>query len=186
MRLFFVASSALWLATAPAAFAGQAYDEARAAIGDALARTEINLADQEALSMNIKDWNSKMDAAAALRADYNQRTQQESAYCTGTFEEAEYNRRVAECNSFDSQMQTLQNQLDLEFSNLDQQRAVLQSRHDTLNQQYEALKEELVSDVGTLVNACVSEQIQACSLPPAPGPRTAELVANMNKSLAGG
>lgn len=164
------------------------YDAAQAALASALYDIEGNLIEKEAIEMNVKDLGPKGESIKARYTDYNQRIQQHNSYCQGTFEEPEYSRRLAQCSGEEGQLGDLIRQLDTERDAFQAQLTELQSRDTRREQAAQPMLKRLETGVIQLVTSCMTmtlpEQGQLCHLPPAPGPRTASMVQQMNATLS--
>lgn len=151
---------------------------------------EGNLVERDAIEMNAKSLEPKANSVKARMDDYNQRIAQHNAYCTGTFEEPEYSRRKAYCDAEAAQLDTLMRQLDIERQGVLEQINELQRRDTARQQKFTALQSRLDPAILHLVTACftlsLEDQKAHCHMPAAPGPRTREMVANMERALVGG
>lgn len=167
----------------------QTLPQAQAEISNELTAIENNLVVKEAIEMNFKDWQSHYDSWKARLDDYNQRMAQLNAYCQGTFEHDEYVRRLAQCNSTGAQLTDLLAQLNPENDNLKAELSKLQQRETDRSSEMEKLQASLADGLKHLTFACAMMSAQEfaadCHLPAAPGPRTADMVANLNHSIAG-
>lgn len=179
---------AMLLASTPPATA-QTLPQAQAEIANVLTAIENNLVVKEAIEMNFKDWQTHYDSWKARLDDYNQRMAQLNAYCQGTYEHDEYERRLAQCNSTGAQLTDLLAQLNPEDDNLKAELAKLQQRETDRSSEMDKLQASLTDGLKHLTFACAMMSAQEfaadCHLPPAPGPRTADLVANLNHNIAG-
>jgi uncharacterized protein YukE len=167
----------------------QTIPQAQSELSSVLGDMEGNLVVKEAIEMNFKDWQSHYDSWKTRLDDYNRRMGELNAYCQGTFEHDEYVRRVAQCDSTASQLAELLAQLDPEDDNLKAQLSTLQQRDTDRQGEMDKLQLHLADGLKHLTFACAmlsaSEFAADCHLPPAPGPRTAELVTSLNKTIAG-
>ena len=158
-------------------------------IAQVLNAMEGNLITRDGIEMNITDWTSHRTSIEERQRDYNDRVASHNSYCQGTFEEEEYNRRLAECESWGSQLDTLMSQLDLEYDASDAQARELQTRETERANAYQQLDEQLSSFLPRLIGFCATmtpdEQRAMCRLPPAPGPRTQPLVDDLSGTLSG-
>ncbi len=158
-------------------------------IGQVLYEMEGNLVTREAIDMNATDWISHRDSIDARQRDYNTRVESHNAYCQGTFEEEEYNRRLAACASLESQLDTLMAQLQIEFDASDQQARDLKTREAARAEAYQQLEQRLSALLPRLIGFCATmtpgERSSQCRLPPAPGPRTRAVVDEMSGLLSG-
>ncbi len=177
----------LLAAAAPAC--AQTLPQAQSEISAVLTEIEANLVVKEAIEMNLKDWKSHYDSWKTRLDDYNQRMTELNAYCQGTFEHDEYVRRTAQCNSTGSQLTALLTQLQPEDDNLKAELAKLQQRETDRSSAMDKLQPRLTDGLKHLTFACAMMSAQEfaadCHLPPAPGPRTADMVTNLNHSIAG-
>jgi predicted nucleic acid-binding Zn-ribbon protein len=168
---------------------GQTIPQAQSELSSVLTEMENNLVVKEAIEMNFKDWQSHYDSWKVRLDDYNQRMGQLNAYCQGTFEHDEYVRRVAQCDSTASQLADLLTQLNPEDDDLKAQLSKLKQRDTDRQADMDKLQQGLSEGLKHLTFACAmlstSEFAADCHLPPAPGPRTADLVASLNKTIAG-
>ena len=167
----------------------QTLPQAQSEISAVLTDVENNLVVKEAIEMNLKDWQSHYDSWKSRLDDYNQRTAQLNAYCRGTFEHDEYVRRTAQCDSTGAQLTDLIAQLQPEDDNLKADLSKLQQRETDRSSEMDKLQQRLSDGLKHLTFACAMMSAQEfaadCHLPPAPGPRTIDLVANLNHSIAG-
>jgi predicted nucleic acid-binding Zn-ribbon protein len=157
-------------------------------IAAALIDAEGNLTTAEGIGMNIKDWQSRLDSYNAQLKDLNDRVAQGNAFCEGTFEKTEYERRKTQCDALGSQLGALKDQLEPERVNLQAEQTKLQQREADNKQAMEAIQARLIAGIDHLTAACAklsTEEFASCKIPPAPGPRTASLVAQLNADLAG-
>jgi hypothetical protein len=154
-----------------------------------LGEMEGNLITRDGIEMSAKVWKSNSDALAARAAELQGRYDQANAYCQGTFEEAEYQRRLSYCTSLGSQLDALKAQMLPEFDNLEAQRQDLQRRDTERAAAWTALEGRFTPLLQRLVILCAAmtpaERATSCRLPPAPGPRTAPIVDQVNAALAG-
>ena len=180
---------ALCLACAPATAAAQSMDQAQSQLSGILREIEGNLVDRDAIEMNFKVWKANEDAFKPRLDDLNRRIEESNAYCQGTFEHDEYVRRKAQCDSTQSQLDTLKAQLDPEFENLKAEFEKLQQREADRAAAFQAIHQRLAAALAQLVLACAplsaAEFAASCHLPPAPGPRSADLIAQINANIAG-
>ncbi len=150
---------------------------------------EGNLITRDGIDMNVTDWTSHRNSIEERQRDYNDRVATHNSYCQGTFEEDEYNRRLAQCESWGSQLDTLMSQLDLEYDASDAQGRELQARATERANAYQQLDEHLGALLPRLIGFCATmtldEQRAMCRLPPAPGPRTQPLVDELNSTFSG-
>lgn len=165
------------------------YDAAQSALASALYDFEGNLIEKEAIEMNVKDLEPKMRSITERANDYQQRVDQHNTYCQGTFPEPEYSRRLAQCNAEESQYNELIRQLDVERQAALAQAQELQARDTRRQQAAQPILKRIETGVVQLVTACMTmtaaEQAELCHMPPAPGPRSAPMVAQMNATLRG-
>ena len=158
-------------------------------ISQVLAAMEGNLITRDGINMNVTDWTSHRNSIEERQRDYNDRIASHNSYCQGTFEEDEYNRRVAACASMDSQLDTLFAQLEIEFDASDAQGRELQARETERANAYQQLDAQLSALLPRLIGFCATmtpdEQRSMCRLPPAPGPRTQPLVDEISSTLSG-
>lgn len=189
MRLLCRPIAALALLACAVPAGAQTIPQAQAELSSVLTEMEGNLVTKEAIEMNLKDWQSHFDSWKTRLDDYNQRMEQLNAYCQGTYEQAEYERRLAQCNATGSQLAELLAQLNPEDESLKAELAKLQQRDTDRQSAMEALQKRLADGLKHLTFACAmlsaDEFAAQCRLPPAPGPRTADLVAGLNGSVAG-
>lgn len=166
----------------------QTITSAQQEISAALVDAEGNLTTAEGIGMNIKDWKSRLDSFNAQMQDLNDRVAQGNTFCQGTFEQAEYERRKAQCDALQSQLAALKEQLEPERINLTEEQTKLQQRDADNKQAMDAIQARLLSGINHLTAACAAlspdEFSRSCKIPPAPGPRTASLVAQLNADLA--
>jgi predicted nucleic acid-binding Zn-ribbon protein len=171
------------------ALAQDAYQSAQSELADVLSEIEGNFIEKEAIEMNFADWQAKFNGLKPRLDELNQRYEDLNAYCQGTYEEDEYNRRLAYCQGAGAQLDTLKAQLQPEAEALDQQVALLQERDSRRQAAGTELGGRLTAGIEHLVAACIAmpleTQRELCHLPPAPGPRTADMVATINADLAG-
>jgi len=167
----------------------QSLASAQAELSSALADAEGNLTTAEAIEMNMKDWKSRFDSYKAQFDDINNRIGQANAYCQGTYEHDEYERRLAQCNAMFSQLDGLKAQLEPERQNLSDEADKLQKREADNEQAMQAIQSRLTDGLQHLTFACAMLSAQefaaSCKVPPAPGPRTQPMVDRMNASIAG-
>ena len=158
-------------------------------IAQVLSQMEGNLITRDGIEMNTTDWVSHRNNIEERQRDYNGRVESHNSYCQGTFEEDEYDRRVAQCDSIESQLDTLLAQLQLEYDASDQQARELQSRETERANAYQQLDEQLSAILPRLIGFCATmttdEQHSLCRLPPAPGPRTQPIVDEVSTLLSG-
>lgn len=181
---------ALCLCVKPAwAMDRAAYDAAQSELASVLYDFEGNLIEKEAIEMNVKSMVPKGQSIEARYADYNQRGQQLTAYCQGTFPEPEYSRRKAQCSADIAQMDSLIRQLDIERDAFNSQLQELQARDTRRAQAAQPIQKRFETGIIHLVTACMTmtlaEQKTYCHLPAAPGPRTRPLVAEIDAMLIG-
>ena len=155
----------------------------------ALVDAEGNLTTAEAIEMNMKDWKSRFDSYKAQFDDLNNRIEQANGFCQGTYEHDEYVRRVAQCKALFSQLDGLKAQLEPERVNLSEEADKLQKRAADNDQAMQAIQSRLTEGLQHLTFACATlstaEFASQCRVPPAPGPRTAPMVEQMNAGIAG-
>lgn len=158
-------------------------------IAEVLSQMEGNLITRDGIEMNTTDWVSHRNSIEERQRDYNGRVESHNSYCQGTFEEDEYDRRVAQCDSIESQLDTLIAQLRLEYDASDQQARELQSRETERAKAYQQLDAQLSALLPRLIGFCATmttdEQQSLCRLPPAPGPRTQPIVDEVSTLLSG-
>ena len=158
-------------------------------IAEVLSQMEGNLITRDGIEMNTTDWVSHRNSIEERQRDYNGRVESHNSYCQGTFEEDEYDRRVAQCDSIESQLDTLLAQLQLEYDASDQQARDLQSRETERANAYQQLDAQLSALLPRLIGFCATmttdEQQSLCRLPPAPGPRTQPIVDEVSTLLSG-
>ena len=176
------------LIAAPAA-AQPALEGAKSELAGTLSKIEGEFINREAIDMNAADLEPRINALQAQIEDLNRRYDDLNTYCQGEFEEPEYSRRVAYCDSTGAQLDTLKAQLQPELESVQAQAAEIQRRGAESDAVVDTLKEELTVGLTHLVLACLElpldQQKQLCQLPPAPGPRTLDMVAEMNAELSG-
>jgi DNA repair ATPase RecN len=189
MRMLYRTIIAIALLASGAPVAAQSLPQAQAELSSVLTDMENNLVVKEAIEMNLKDWQSHFDSWKTRLDDYNQRMQQLNAYCQGTYEKEEYELRLAQCNSTGSQLADLLAQLNPEDENLKAELSKLQQRDTDRQSAMGQLQQRLADGLKHLTFACAmlsaSEFSAQCRLPAAPGPRTADLVASLNSTVAG-
>lgn len=181
------------LASAAVLLSGPAHADSLTDVTQEISRVlgamEGNLLVRDSIDMNVTDWTSHRRSIEERQRDYNDRVTQHNAYCQGTFEEEEYNRRLAECQSWGSQLDTLMSQLDLEWDASDEQGRQLQARETERATAYQQLDVQLSALLPRLIGFCATmtpeEQRAMCRLPRAPGPRTQSLVDELNSTLSG-
>ena len=158
-------------------------------IAEVLSQMEGDLITRDGIEMNTTDWVSHRNSIEERQRDYNGRVESHNSYCQGTFEEDEYDRRVAQCDSIESQLDTLIAQLRLEYDASDQQARELQSRETERANAYQQLDAQLSALLPRLIGFCATmttdEQQSLCRLPPAPGPRTQPIVDEVSTLLSG-
>lgn len=185
----FAGAWALVPALAVPAAQAQTLSSTQAAIAAIFARIEGNLVDAEAIGMNYRVWKAKSDAIHPRVDELGQRYAQENAYCQGTYEHDEYVRRKAACEATFSQLDALKAQLQPEVEGLQEEGLKLQQRDTARQAEAQQLQDQLVSAIVPLVTLCGAMShdvaVRDCHLPPAPGPRTREMVAAMEASLVG-
>jgi predicted nucleic acid-binding Zn-ribbon protein len=159
-------------------------------IAAALTDAEGNLTTAEGIGMNIKDWQNRLDSYNAQLKDLNDRVAQGNSFCQGTFEQAEYEQRKAQCDALQSQLAALKDQLEPERINLTDEQTKLQQRDSDNKQAMDAIQARLIAGLDHLTTACAAlpaeDFARSCKIPPAPGPRTASLVDQLNADIAGG
>lgn len=81
----------------------------------------------------------RIDNLKQRQENLNRRWEEGKAYCTGTFEEDEYRRRLARCNAMEKEMRAEQGQLDnqreailADWQRIDDERAKATARKDAL------------------------------------------------------
>ncbi|MBA4164873.1 MAG: hypothetical protein C0510_09650 [Erythrobacter sp.] len=163
------------------------YNVVQSELSRMLDAMERNLIEMEAIGMNYKDLDARFASFKARSDDLNQRYDELNAYCRGTFEEPEYSRRLAYCDSMGAQLDTLKAQLEPEGAALLQIATELDRRSTARDQEWTGLEGELTNGMVSLDKVCMqmplSEQGQYCHLPPAPGPRTLPMVQDLNEAL---
>lgn len=163
------------------------YNAVQTELSRVLDAMERNLIEMEAIGMNYKDLDAHIANFKARSDDLNQRYAELNAYCQGDFEEPEYSRRVAYCDSQGSQLDALKAQLQPELVELEQQAANLEQRSTAQEGEWQGLEGQMTNGMVGLDMVCMqmplSEQSQYCHLPPAPGPRTADMVQGLNEAL---
>ncbi len=173
----------------PAPAAAQTVEQAQQQISAILVEMENNLVDRDAIEMNTKDWSSRYNSIKPRFDDLTQRYAQENAYCTGTFEHDEYVRRKAACDATFSQLDSLRDQLKPEVDNIEEEGKRLQQRDTDRSKAFDAINARLQAALQQLVYACAplsaAEFAAKCRMPPAPGPRTAPMVGQLNSSIQG-
>ncbi len=96
---------------------------------------------------------------------------------------------MAQCDATASQLAELLTQLNPEDDNLKAQLSTLQQRDTDRQGEMDKLQQRLADGLKHLTFACAmlsaSEFAADCHLAPAPGPRTADLVTSLNKTIAG-
>lgn len=149
---------------------------------------ELNLTEKEGIEMQTTDWSNRWEAFKPRLDELNQRYDQLNAYCQGTFEEEEYNRRLAYCKSTGSQLDTLKAQLEPERAGLAELGQDLQRRDAAREQAGDAIAARLTPALTHLVEACAqipqADQAALCRLPSSPGPRTKPIIDKMNADLS--
>lgn len=163
------------------------YNAAQSELSIVLDKMERNLIEAEAIEMNYKDWSAHFESFKTRADDLNQRYDELNAYCSGNFEEPEYSRRLAYCDSMGAQLDTLKAQLQPEWQDLEQQAANLDRRSAVRAQEWTGFEGEMTSGLVRLTVVCAEmplpEQGQNCHLPQAPGPRTVSMVQDLNEAL---
>ena len=163
-------------------------DAAKAELSGIFADSEQNLIEAEAIEMNEKDLIPKKDSIVARQQEYQQRIDSHNAYCQGTFEEPEYSRRLAYCNAEESEIQTLLSQLELERQDVLEQFERLEQRNADQQERGQQIEARLTPALTHFVVACqllpLDDQLAYCHMPPAAGPRTAPIVAQMEAELS--
>lgn len=161
----------------------------QADLSQVLGQMEGNLVTRDAIEMNSKVWRSNAEALTARAKDLAHRIEEANAYCQGTFEEPEYQRRLAYCNSLDSQLESQKAQMIPESDALEAQRLELQRRETERETAWTGLEGTLSTILPRLIALCATmtpaEQALSCRMPTAPGPRTADMINEMNATLAG-
>lgn len=189
MRLPLGLISAAILIALPGHAHAQSITQAQTELSAVLADAERNLLEAEAIGMNVKDWRSRFDSYKPRFEEYNRRMDESNAYCQGTFEHDEYVRRTAQCESTHSQLATLLAQLEPERANLETESLRLQQRDADRQKAMVQVQSRLSDGLKHLTFGCAllsAEEFAAqCHLPPAPGPRTAKMVADLNASFSG-
>jgi predicted nucleic acid-binding Zn-ribbon protein len=164
-----------------------ALDAAQAELAAVFHDLELNLTEKEGIEMQTTDWSNRWEAFKPRLDELNQRYEQLNAYCQGTYEEEEYNRRLAYCESTGSQLDTLKAQLEPERAGLAEQAQDLQRRDAAREQAGDAIAERLTPALTHLVTACeqipLADLAALCRLPSAPGPRTQPIIDQMNAGL---
>lgn len=173
----------------PAPARAQSMDEVQAELSGILRDVELNLVEREAIEMNFKVWQAN-EAALKPRLDQlNARIEQENAYCQGTFEEDEYNRRKTHCDSVSAQLDALKAQLAPELEHSKSELLKLQQRETERAEAMDGISQRMSAALARLTFACATlsaeEFASTCHLPPAPGPRSADTVARLNATIAG-
>lgn len=180
---------ALALMLIPMRVSAQSMDQAQAQLSGILREIEVNLVEKEAIEMNFKVWQANEDALKPRLDDLNRRIEEENAYCQGTYEQAEYERRKAHCDGVSSQLDTLKAQLAPEIEHSETELLKLQQRETERAKAMDAINPRLTAALGQLTFACATmsaeEFAASCHLPPAAGPRSAEMVAQLNAAMAG-
>lgn len=173
----------------PASVYAQSLASARQEMAAALTDAEGNLTTAEAIAMNFKDWQSHYASHKVQLEDLNRRIRESNAYCQGTYEHDEYVRRKAQCDALSSQLDTLRAQLEPEHTNLEEQLRKLKQRTIDAKQAMDTIQTHLTTGLQHLTFACATlsaeEFAASCRVPPAPGPRTVTMVAQMNADIAG-
>ena len=188
MRVRILFAACLLLAL-PRAAAAQAMPQVQAALATILHDSEGNLVEKEAIEMNFKIWQANEDALKPRIDEINRRMREESEYCKGSFEQAEYERRKAHCDGMSAQFETMKEQLKPEIANSESQYEELKRRETVRAQAMDALSQRLDAALLQLTLACApmtpAQFAADCHLPPPAGPRTAGLVAQLNATIAG-
>lgn len=191
MRLPFssLAPLLLFACAIPVTAQAQSIPEVQRSLSAVLGDIERNLVDREAIEMNFKDWQSRDNSFNPRLDEYNRRMDEANAFCRGTFENDEYVRRTAQCDSIYSQLATLKAQLEPERVNLEEQLRRLQQREADRAKAADAIQLRVVDALKQLTFACAllsnEEYAASCHVPAAPGPRTRDIVARLNADIAG-
>lgn len=194
MKSIFMRAACLLFAAllVPAAASAQSdywpeYNAVQSELSRVLDAMERNLIEMEAIGMNYKDLEPRFASFKTRSEDLNRRYDELNAYCQGTFEEPEYSRRLAYCDSMGAQLDTLKAQLLPEGDSIAQLAASLDQRSTAREQEWTGLEGEMTNGMVSLDMVCMqmplSEQSQYCHLPPAPGPRTQPMVQDLNEAL---
>jgi predicted nucleic acid-binding Zn-ribbon protein len=190
MRPSLACSIAAALLAAAMPVHAQTVISAQQEIAAALTDAEGNLTTAEGIGMNIKDWQNRLDSYNAQLKDLNDRVAQGNSFCQGTFEQAEYEQRKAQCDALQSQLAALKDQLEPARINLTDEQTKLQQRDSDNKQAMDAIQARLIAGLDHLTTACAAlpaeDFARSCKIPPAPGPRTASLVDQLNADIAGG
>jgi hypothetical protein len=176
----------LALAAPGAAFAQSLLDQLKKQQADLLGKMEINLSVLDVNKKQMEQLDKRKEGLNGRIVETNAERERANSYCTFTLPEPAYSQRVAECNSWQSQIDTKQRDIKTEFEGVDRIVSDLETSDQKRAQEFGGLMTAFGEALTKMGDVCmtlsIKEQIARCNMPPPAGPFTSQLLQELQQA----